>query len=635
MKAKFKNIIGCLAVFCCFFSNAQERIIRFDTKIQIEHSGKIQITENITIKAEGIDFEHGLLRVLPLTRPDKEGNKIEVRYDIQSVKKDGREEDYFTKESNGFWKIYIGDKNVQLQEGIYTYQIIYSSPYQIGYFASFDELYWNATGTDWDFPIDLATCEIYLPQNKQQFKNIYSYSGRSGTTTSRVMNDLVNNNSVARFAVHDLGSHEGMTVAVSFAKGIVLPPSTLVKSASFYKEIKEELWSVIFGIGTVFFCFYLRLRKRDNTLIKTIIPEFRPPYEWSPALVGYVYQNGVEDKVYMASVVQTAIKGVIKITSSIQKDTFTSSKIYEIEVLDKSPKSLTDEEENFFKPIAKRKKLLVSKAYYRIFERAYNGWYTSVKHQLKLKDYHVSTTLEKWIGFVLMANIGLFFLMLSNTSGIINYSFFFFLISGSVTVTLWLRRELKDWRFQLLRGFFCFSLIVPTLFIYIGSLFMSSFLKLFIQAILLLGYIFYRFSLGKYTTKGAEVIQRIEGFKRYLETAEKNRMNMLNPPEQTPELFEELLPYAIALDVDVAWGNQFGTVLELAKYDPVWYAGEEEFYTSPTLFVSSLNKGFAASKIDPTPSKGSSSNSSSGSSGSWSSGSSGGGSSGGGGGGGW
>ena len=121
-----------------------------------------------------------------------------------------------------------------------------------------------------------------------------------------------------------------------------------------------------------------------------------------------------------------------------------------------------------------------------------------------------------------------------------------------------------------------------------------------------------------------------------MQTAEKDRMNMLNPPELTPQLFEKLFPYAIALGVEIEWGKQFAEILELAKYDPAWYQGEDTFYMQPAMFLSSFGNSVSSAAVDPSPpsSSSGSSSSSSGSSGSWSSGSSGGGSSGGGGGGG-
>ncbi|MNE73804.1 hypothetical protein D3C80_1698350 [compost metagenome] len=110
---------------------------------------------------------------------------------------------------------------------------------------------------------------------------------------------------------------------------------------------------------------------------------------------------------------------------------------------------------------------------------------------------------------------------------------------------------------------------------------------------------------------------------------------MLNPPELTPELFEKLFPYAIALNVEILWGKQFEKILEQAKYDPEWYQGDDSFYVRPAMFASGFAKTVSSAAVNPNPPRSSSSSSgSSGSSGSWSSGSSGGGSSGGGGGGG-
>ena len=48
--------------------------------------------------------------------------------------------------------------------------------------------------------------------------------------------------------------------------------------------------------------------------------------------------------------------------------------------------------------------------------------------------------------------------------------------------------------------------------------------------------------------RAASIMDQIEGFRQYLGVAEEDRLNALNPPEKTPELFEQFLPYAIALD---------------------------------------------------------------------------------------
>ena len=62
------------------------------------------------------------------------------------------------------------------------------------------------------------------------------------------------------------------------------------------------------------------------------------------------------------------------------------------------------------------------------------------------------------------------------------------------------------------------------------------------------------------TALGRPIMDQLEGFKLYLETAEKDRLN-LSAPEITAERFEALLPYAVALDVEKPWADAFAAAL--------------------------------------------------------------------------
>ncbi|PIU52758.1 MAG: hypothetical protein COS90_09730 [Deltaproteobacteria bacterium CG07_land_8_20_14_0_80_60_11] len=127
------------------------------------------------------------------------------------------------------------------------------------------------------------------------------------------------------------------------------------------------------------------------------------------------------------------------------------------------------------------------------------------------------------------------------------------------------------------------------------------------------------------TLSGRKIMDQIEGFKLYLSVAEKERLNLLNPPEKTPALFEKYLPYALALDVENAWSEQFAEVLNRAgaqPYSPTWYAGSSWDSSHTSRFTDSLGSSFAGAISSSSTPPGSSS------------GSGGGGSSGGGGGGG-
>ena len=48
-------------------------------------------------------------------------------------------------------------------------------------FPDYDELYWNATGTGWTFPIDVAEARINLPE-QAPFKQTAIYTGPQGAT---------------------------------------------------------------------------------------------------------------------------------------------------------------------------------------------------------------------------------------------------------------------------------------------------------------------------------------------------------------------------------------------------------------------------------------------------------------------
>jgi uncharacterized membrane protein len=81
------------------------------------------------------------------------------------------------------------------------------------------------------------------------------------------------------------------------------------------------------------------------------------------------------------------------------------------------------------------------------------------------------------------------------------------------------------------------------------------------------------------TLRGRKVLDEMLGFRDYLEVAEKDEMNLRNPPEKTPELFEAYLPFALALGVEQDWAEKFADVLEAIRgpdgrgYQPTWYSG--------------------------------------------------------------
>jgi len=136
------------------------------------------------------------------------------------------------------------------------------------------------------------------------------------------------------------------------------------------------------------------------------------------------------------------------------------------------------------------------------------------------------------------------------------------------------------------------------------------------------------------TKEGRAVLDRIAGFKQYLSITERERLDRMTAPEDTPEVFEKYLPYAIALGVENRWADRFQSVLAAAAATPgaqqqgfLWYSGHGNPWDNPTGFVNDVGSTLSSVVSSASTAPGSSSGSGGG-------GSSGGGG-GGGGGGGW
>jgi hypothetical protein len=98
------------------------------------------------------------------------------------------------------------------------------------------------------------------------------------------------------------------------------------------------------------------------------------------------------------------------------------------------------------------------------------------------------------------------------------------------------------------------------------------------------------------TAEGWKRRDEIEGLKLFLSVAEDDRLRVLNPSDFTPAVYEKLLPYAIALGVEMAWSRRFNAALAASQivYQPDWYEGEHPWSRSnPSAFSSDLGGGLS------------------------------------------
>ena len=72
---------------------------------------------------------------------------------------------------------------------------------------------------------------------------------------------------------------------------------------------------------------------------------------------------------------------------------------------------------------------------------------------------------------------------------------------------------------------------------------------------------------------GARVLGKVRGFRDFLARVEKGRLEKL---DDSPQLFEKYLPYAMALGVESRWAEAFASI---AVPPPNWYRGQNNIFS--------------------------------------------------------
>ena len=158
---------------------ARERIADYQVAISVNKDRSVDITETIEVYVEGEQIKRGLLRDIPETYRREDGRYVNINPQVSTVRRDGQDEPYQISHEGRYFRLRIGDANILLQHGLHTYEISYSVEDSIGFFDDYDEIYWNAIGTEWAFPIERARVTVQLPQGASVLQ--YSaYTGRYG-----------------------------------------------------------------------------------------------------------------------------------------------------------------------------------------------------------------------------------------------------------------------------------------------------------------------------------------------------------------------------------------------------------------------------------------------------------------------
>ncbi|HEV2563284.1 MAG TPA: DUF2207 domain-containing protein [Rhizomicrobium sp.] len=619
-------LLAALLAFIAVPAAAQdesERITNYASDIIVARNGALTVTETISVVAQDESIRHGIYRDFPTTYTDKFGRTVRVGFAVVSVSRDGHDEPYDLSNIDSGQRIKIGDANTLLDPGAHTYTIVYTTNRQIGFYDNYDELYWNVTGNFWQFPIEHAQATVHLPPGAHVVQTAY-YTGAAGSRDQNASSSTLPDNSIHFESTAPLGANEGLTIAVGFSKGAVLPPSADELRADF---IRDNASSIVAVAGLLIVLIYFSVTwysfGRDPAR-GTIIPLFAPPKDFSPAAVRYVHKMEYDRKAFAASLIDMAVKGYMKIAEDGGDYTLARTGKSEMDCgLDAGERAIAG------KLFSSRDRIELKQTNHSAIAEAISSLKTSLKNEYE-KNYFV-TNLHWFIGGIaILAVTALASALLSEDSGASGFMLLW--LSGwSVGTAVIAHRAFDAWASVIYgpgsRILNTFSALFLTAFAtpFVGGLIAVLFLlgnTISLPASLALiaggiaAYIFYHL-LKAPTLMGAKIRDQIDGFRIFLMTAEKDRLEKLNPPNITPEVFEKFLPYAIALDCENQWSKKFeaeaaaaGSVPSAGTYyTPLWYSGGAFNRLGAAGFASAIGASLASSAASAATAPGSSSGS--------------------------
>ena len=193
---------------------AAEEIRSFDSNVALATNGTVDVTETITVNSEGDQIRHGIFRDIPTQLINDDKTRLRSDLKVLGVQRDDADENYSLESlGGGFTRIRIGSADTFVDPGLHTYVIHYTMSRMGRFFDDHDELFWNATGNYWDFPILSATATITLPQGGV-VQDAVGYTGIVGSHEQAVTVGATGGQSVTFRATRTLKPGEGMSVAV-------------------------------------------------------------------------------------------------------------------------------------------------------------------------------------------------------------------------------------------------------------------------------------------------------------------------------------------------------------------------------------------------------------------------------------
>ncbi|MGI6329787.1 MAG: DUF2207 domain-containing protein [Bacilli bacterium] len=621
------------------YGNGEYALTKYKIDIKVNENNTFNITEFIT--AYFNVEKHGIFRKIPLRNKvvRLDGTKSNNRAKISDIRVN---EQSITYNELGYQVIKIGDPNsISIGSKDYVINYLYNIGKDTG--KGYDEFYFNLIGYEWDTTISNVEFTITMPKEFDKTKLGFSSGVVGSLNTNNIEYNVDGNVIKGRYnGVLDVG--ESLTVRLE------LPEGYFVGSSDNFALMIIILFVLPIAFAIISFLLWVKYGK-DDKVIETV--EFYPPEGFNSAEVGFLYKGQVDEKDVVSLLIYLANKGYIRIEESEEKSLFSTKKGFKI-IKMKEYDGNNINEKVFLKGLFNTKRSSITSAIKLMKDMKnskqevtdennsqskleevtaidlYDSFYVILKvivenlndKENKDKIFEKSTS-GKSIAVILMIIISVFIIIGIPTleySGVgeLGMTLFITLFYIPFYAVIFIKKMPLIIRL-LWGGFTIFhSIMFFSVFPIREALFDNSILLLgFLVGLVCIIFMIICFkAMPKRTPYGNEILGKIKGFRNFLETAEKPKLEEL--VMQNPLYFYNILPFTYVLGVSDKWIKKFETI---SLQEPDWYGGSAAF-----------SMASFGSFMDSTMSSASSAMSSSSSSSSSGGGSSGGGSGGGGGG---
>jgi uncharacterized membrane protein len=541
-----------LALCCALPAHAQGRsleIREMHAQIVVARGGEVRVTERFTVHFSG--EWNGLYRSIPVEYTTRTGLNYTLRLRVESVTDgDGNVLRHEVERTGGSRRVKMWVPDAR--DAVRTVVLTYRSDNALRFFDEHDELYWNITGSEWDFPIQRVTAEIMLPADVSGLRST-AFTGARGSTEEMTVEQ--NGSVLTLRGDRPLGYGVDLTAVVGWNPGVVVRPTTAQKATSLLASN-----SVLFiPLLALFGMFTLWRRYGRDPEPGSIYVRYEPPADMSPAEAGTLIDDRPDLRDITATLIDMAVRGFVVIEETKQEQLFglLSSRDYELTLL---------HPEQWPQLKAHERALLQALSVHSHNDRV-------AMSDLQNQFYKHLPQIRKHLGRTLTEN-GYY----SRHPDIVRATW---IIGGGVLSALIVAAGVA---------------LYDRMGMSPAAVFIAGVLTFVIFAV-------FGWLMPRRTAAGARMHEWLRGFEEFLSRVEKDRLERM---PQSPAMFEKYLPYAMAFGVEKNWAGAFEG---LADQPPTWYHTRDGRAFRPNLFVADLGRmtAVAGSAMQSAPRSSSSS----------------------------